>query len=72
MQNTENRFKHEGVWYIAVIESSCRFCAFREYKDCASPDPHEGNVPHCGRVSRKDKRDVIFVKSDADNFGDEE
>ena len=72
MNNTENRFKHEGVWYIAVEEISCRCCAFRDHEDCASPDPHEGNVPHCGGSGRKDNRSVIFVKSDADNFGGEE
>jgi hypothetical protein len=72
MENTENKFKHDGLWYIAVEQDSCRCCAFREYKDCASPDPHEGKVPHCGRANRKDNRNVIFVRSDVDNLGGEE
>ena len=68
---TENRFKHNGLWYIAVEEDSCRGCAFGECQEkCAAPDPELSNVPPCG-ANRKDNRSVIFVESDADNFGDE-
>lgn len=72
MENTENRFKYNGLWYIAVEEDSCRCCAFGECQEkCAAPDPEYSEVPPCG-ANRKDNRNVIFVKSDADNFGDEE
>jgi hypothetical protein len=30
------------------------------------------DIPYCSKIDRKDKRGVIFVKSDADNFGGEE
>ena len=72
MENTENRFKHEGVWYIAVEEESCRCCAFYAAdKQCSAPVPESNLVPRCG-TGRSDKRNVIFVESDVDNFGDEE
>lgn len=28
MENTENKFKHDGLWYIAVEQDGCRNCAF--------------------------------------------
>ena len=72
MNNTENRFQHEGVWYIEIEEESCRGCAFGECQEkCIAPDPECSDVPPCG-VSRKDNRSVIFVESDTDNKGGEE
>ena len=69
MDNTENRFKHEGVWYIAVEQGGCRNCAFSDGKKCSANDEI---VPACNEFERKDKLNVIFVESDADNFGGEE
>ena len=76
MENTENKFNYSGVWYIAVEEESCRCCAFvRHDKRCEIdvnyPDDNE-RIPMCDKHGRKDNRSVIFVESDADNFGDEE
>ena len=72
MQNTENKFKHDGLWYIAVEEESCCGCDFGcSQSTCTAPDPELSDVPSCG-ANRKDNRSVIFVESDADNFGDEE
>jgi hypothetical protein len=72
MDDTENRFKHKGVWYIAVEQDGCRNCAFYGGdKQCSAPIPEVNLVPRCGSL-REDDRSVIFVESDADNFGDEE
>ena len=67
MENTENKFKHDGVWYIAVEveEDSCRGCDFKDSIMCA-------NIPLCTRGDRQDNRNVVFVRSDVDNLGDEE
>lgn len=70
MTNTENRFKHEGVWYIAVEQDGCRNCDFKIGRNRCMVTFKD--VPACTMQIRKDKRDVIFVESDADNFGDEE
>ena len=72
MENTENKFKYNGLWYIAIEQEGCRNCAFREWRHCTSPDPHDGKVPHCAGINRNDMKDVIFVESDADNYGDDE
>lgn len=69
MDNTENRFKHEGVWYIAVEQDGCRNCAFSDRKKCSANDEI---VPACNEFKRKDKLSVIFVESDVDNQGGEE
>lgn len=69
MGNTENRFKHDGVWYIAVEQDGCRNCEFSDGKKCSANDDTD---PACNEFERKDKRNVIFVESDADNFGGEE
>lgn len=72
MENTENRFKHDGVWYIAVEQDGCRNCAFYGGdKQCSAPIPEVNLVPPCG-ANRKDNRSVIFVESDAANLGAEE
>ena len=72
MQNTENKFKHDGLWYIAVEEESCRGCDFGSSQpSCTAPDPELSAVPPCG-ANRKDNRNVIFVESDVDNLGGEE
>lgn len=67
MQNTENKFKQDGLWYIAVDgDLSCRGCDFIDKKDkCIE-------TPACHHYERKDNRNVIFVRSDVDNLGDEE
>lgn len=65
MQNTENKFKYNGAWYIAVEEESCRGCVFIDNTTMCV------GTPECTSVHRKDNRNVIFVESDADNFGDE-
>ena len=66
MENTENKFKHDGLWYIAVEEESCRGCDFINKKDkCIE-------IPQCHHCRRKDNRNVIFVRSDVDNLGGEE
>ena len=70
MQNTENKFKHDGLWYIAVEQDGCRNCDFRNNDgDCeiACVDS-----PKCYADGRQDNRNVIFVRSDVDNLGDEE
>jgi len=69
MQNTENRFKHDGVWYEESIitdqSRSCAGCAGKENdRLCLS-------LPCCAK-GRKDNQNVIFVRSDVDNLGDEE
>ena len=70
MENTENKFKHDGVWYIAVEQDGCRNCAFKTYDSrCYFP---VGVDIWCSRDGRNDNRSVIFVESDADNLGDEE
>ena len=69
MNNTENRFMHDGVLYVAsnyVLQHNCTGCV-GEYDASLC-----GKLPPCSNASRKDDRDVIFVESDADNFGDEE
>lgn len=67
MQNTENKFKHDGLWYIAVEQDGCRNCEFK------SGWPNKClMVPNCVSGQRKDNRNVIFVRSDVDNLGDEE
>ena len=70
MDNTENRFKHDGVWYIAVEQGGCRNCAFKTGKSGCKVTFQ--SVPACRNEERKDNRSVIFVESDADNFGDEQ
>ena len=62
------------MWYIAVEEESCMGCAFKTGKTgTASFDCSFGlEFPSCSYFDRKDNRNVIFVESDADNFGDEE
>ena len=67
MENTENKFNYNDVWYIAVEEESCRGCAFERRGECKAPNMAQP----CGS-KRKDNRSVIFVESSADNFGDEE
>lgn len=69
MDNAENRFKYEGIWYKSEnseVKDECTGCR-RKYDDnfCA-------NAPPCSFVERKDNRDVIFVENDADNKGGEE
>ena len=70
MDNTENRFKHDGVWYITVEQDGCRNCAFKTGKSGCKVAFQ--SIPACRKEERKDNRYVIFVESDADNFGDEE
>ena len=70
MTNTENRFKHDGIWYerAEIIDdlSTCSGCSGeRNRKLCR-------DAPTCIARERKDNRKVIFVKSDADNQGGEE
>ena len=69
MDNTENRFKYEGVWYSACDSyfgcDGCAGCGNSNVTKCV-------NFPNCTSKEREDGRNVIFVKSDADNFGDEE
>ena len=76
MQNTENKFKHDGLWYIAVEEEPCRGCDGCDFGSsqpaCTAPDPELSAVPQCTSDKRKDNRNVIFVRSDVDNLGDEE
>lgn len=69
MDSTENRFKYEGVWYIAVEQDGCRNCAFSDGKKCSANDEI---VTACNEFERKDKLNMIFVESDADNQGGEE
>lgn len=65
MQNTENKFKYNGAWYIAVERDGCRNCYFIDKEDkCIE-------TPPCHQCGRKGNRNVIFVESDADNLGDE-
>lgn len=67
MQNTENKFKHDGLWYIAVEQDGCRNCEFK------SGWPNKCIlVPNCVSEQRQDNRNVIFVESDVDNLGGEE
>ena len=72
MQNTENKFKHDGLWYIAVEQDGCRNCDFKKGKQGCNLDLVEDMNIGCSRFYRKDNRNVIFVRSDADNLGDEE
>ena len=69
MENTENKFNYNGLWYVAVEQDGCRNCAFSDGKKCFANDE---TVPACNEFERKDNRNVIFVESDADNFGGEE
>ena len=73
MENTENKFKHDGLWYIAVEQGGCRNCAFDTNKptQCNLDLVEDMNIS-CSRFYRKDNRSVIFVEIDADNLGDEE
>lgn len=70
MNNTENKFMHEGVWYIAVEQDGCRNCAFKTGKSGCKVAFQ--SIPDCRKEERKDNRSVIFVESDADDFGVEE
>ena len=70
MENTENKFKYNGVWYIAVEEESCRCCAFKTGRSGCIVKFE--SIPACRKEERKDNRSVIFVRSDVDNLGDEE
>ena len=70
MEGTEKRFKHDGIWYIAVEQGGCRNCAFKTGKNGCKVTFKI--VPACRKEEIKDNRSVIFVESDADNFGDEE
>lgn len=70
MDNTENRFKHEGVWYIAVEQGGCRNCTFKVGKNGCKVTFK--SIPACRKEERKDNRSVIFVESDTDNKGGEE
>ena len=67
MENTENKFKHDGLWYIAVDgDLSCRGCAFiNDANKCIE-------TPPCYQEGRQDNRNVIFVRSDVGNLGDGE
>ena len=67
MQNTENKFKYDGAIYVAseIAVISCRGCSF-EYDDMGC-----GKAQSCHADERQDNRNVIFIESDADNFGDE-
>ena len=70
MQNTENKFKHDGLWYVSknTIDGTakCDGCAwYCNRKMCLA-------APDCFAEDRKDNRNVIFVRSDVDNLGDEE
>ena len=67
MQNTENKFKNNGLWYIAVEEDSCRGCEFQYCWPNVCVD-----LPQCTNDKRKDNCNVIFVRSDVDNLGGEE
>ena len=73
MENTENKFNHNGLWYIAVEQDGCRNCEFNVNKPtrCNLDLVEDMNIG-CSRFYRKDNRSVIFVESDADNLGDEE
>ena len=71
MQNTENKFKHDGLWYIAVEEELCRCCDFKRGKHGCMVQFID-SVPQCTSDKRKDNRSVIFVESDVDKLGDEE
>ena len=74
MRNTENKFKQDGLWYIAVEQYGCRNCAFSRRQlhenmwGCSVPH----DAPECCADSRSDNRNVIFVRSDVDNLGGEE
>ena len=71
MENTENKFKHEGVWYIAVEQDGCRNCDFcNNDEDCEAGCIDD--FPACVYQHRQDNRNVIFVRSDVDNLGGEE
>ena len=72
MENTENKFKHDGLWYIAVEESSCRGCEFRMPNHCILDLCADKSAPLCSKPDRQDNRNVIFVRSDVDNLGYEE
>lgn len=72
MQNTENKFKHDGLWYIAVEQDGCRNCDFCAINTGCVLDQTFCTVPACNKGDRKDNRNVIFVRSDVDNLGGEE
>jgi hypothetical protein len=73
MENTENKFKYNGLWYIAVEQSGCRNCAFNtdNPRSCKldAIDAIGIELPGCSKIDRRDKRNVIFVESDIDNKG---
>ena len=71
MQNTENKFKHDGLWYIAVEQDGCRNCEFSAINAGCVLDQTYCNVPACSKCDRQDNRNVIFVRSDVDNLGGE-
>ena len=74
MQNTENKFNHNGLWYIAVEQDGCRNCDFDTGQDShvCKLDSIPNSFPCCSKCDRQDNRNVIFVESDADNLGDED
>jgi len=72
MENTENKFKHDGLWYIAVEQSGCRNCDLSSAIGICTIGSNYSVVPACGCHERQDNRNVIFVRSDVDNLGDEE
>ena len=74
MQNTENKFNHNGLWYIAVEQDGCRNCEFDTGKNShvCKLDLIPNLCPGCSKCDRQDNRSVIFVESDVDNLGDEE
>ena len=69
MQNTENKFKHDGVWYFSDDRKDdlavCNGCACYENRQACK------SAPACYAGGRQDNRNVIFVRSDVDNLGDE-
>lgn len=71
MQNTENKFKHDGLWYIAVEQDGCRNCDFCAINTGCVLDKTFCAVPACNKVYRQDNRNVIFVRSYVDNLGGE-
>lgn len=70
MQNTENKFKYDGLRYESadIIDDviTCTGCAgYYSRKICLS-------APVCYASDRQDRRNIIFVHSGVDNLGDEE
>ena len=66
MENTENKFKHNSLWYIAVEQDGCRNCDFsckqshENMWGCSAPY----GAPECCAEGRSDKCNVIFVERD--------